>query len=220
MASLASTVIPAVAGMNPLKSMLDGVELESKIEEKIRSLDGARELKDRHRSLKLVIANHYNRNLLFRKEYFDSGTMFSDPDVKVAPGQVTVATVANKQGGFLTGVTGGMAFEIEGTGKYLIIGFCNPHSGSYKFSIGIANEPNAELGYNNSWDSSLKQATTDGFALVAKMADSKIAMRRFVYGISSAWVAELEPIHIFFQMLDSLRRRQDFFYILVTFLKI
>lgn len=38
---------------------------------------------------------------------------------------INQGTVANSQGGFATGVTGGMRFRIDGTNIYVYVGFCN-----------------------------------------------------------------------------------------------
>lgn len=160
-----------------------GVKIGQETAKLVETLDGARELKNRARSMELVIANGSKYPLKFCQEYFSSGTWFSQPDLNVAPGDATIATVANRQGSVLTGVTGGMAWEIVGTRKYLILGFTNPCMGSYKTWIDVLDRPDAKYGYDHSKDDSVKMYTKEGFALLAQLKSSNIAHRRFVFGI-------------------------------------
>lgn len=149
--------------------------------------DGAKELKDRHRSLELVVVNGTSNNLKYNDEHFDSGTWFESlKPLVIQPGKAAVAFVANRQGSFMTGVAGGLRFEIEGTGKYLVIGFTNPHMGSYKTSIHVCgSDKPAKYGYDHAEDDSIKFYKEQGFLLAARLSKAKKdAMKLMEYAIS------------------------------------
>lgn len=148
--------------------------------------DGARQLKDRHRSLELVV-NGTSNNLKYDGEYFDSGTWFESLNpLVIQPGKAAVAFVANRQGSFMTGVSGGLRFEIEGTGKYLVIGFTNPYMGSYKTSIHVCgSDKTAKYGYDHAENDSIKFDKEQGFLLVALLGEAKKgAIKLMEYKIS------------------------------------
>ena len=101
-------------------------------------------------------------------------------------GKAAVAFVANRQGSFMTGVSGGLRFEIEGTGKYLVIGFTNPYMGSYKTSIHVCgSDKTAKYGYDHAENDSIKFDKEQGFLLVALLGEAKKgAIKLMEYKIS------------------------------------
>lgn len=152
--------------------------------------DGEKTLKGRHRSLELEIINGSTRRLNWNNDpYFDSGTTFWGPNpATLEPGKVTMWAVANRQGSFATGVTGGAKWGIDGTDLSVVIGFCNPHIGSYKHIVGIrGGGESAQWGYDNSHNEHAKDFVNEyGFRIRSFMAESNIAMRKFVYCIANA----------------------------------
>jgi len=160
-----------------------GIKLREEAVNVFNTLHGAKELKNRARSLELAIANGSKYPLRFSKEYFSSGTWYSQPKLEVAPGETTIATVANRQGSWFTGVTGGMSWEIVGTGKYLILGFTNPYIGSFKTWVGVLDRSDPKYGYDNSYDDSIKRKSENGFAVLAQLKSSDMADKEFVFGI-------------------------------------
>jgi hypothetical protein len=152
-------------------------------------LSGTNNFKDRTRSLELLMVNGSTRKLVWAAPYFDSGTTFSGPDpMNIEPGQSSLWLVTSSAGGWATGVTGGGKWNIEGTDKSVVIGFCNPFAGSYKNVIGIrAWNEDQRWGYDNSQDEQAKQSTDSGFYVRVYMNESKLSpFRRFVYCIADA----------------------------------
>jgi len=151
------------------------------------AFDGATEFEQRNRSLELVIVNGTEHELRFNDEHFDSGTWFTSPKpLNIQSGDVSIAFVANRQGSVLTGVTGGMKYEIVGTGKYLLMGFTNPQVGSYKNFIAVGgNDRTAQWAYDNSFDDSVKNEYVDGYHLTCTLHEgSRTPYRRMQYAIN------------------------------------
>jgi hypothetical protein len=76
------------------------------------TFEGAWDLKDRTRSLQLTLINNSGRRIFIEDVYFDSGTWFKSWPPVIEKGRLEVATVANKQGSWFTGVTGGVRMRI------------------------------------------------------------------------------------------------------------
>jgi hypothetical protein len=51
-------------------------------------VDGATDVRDRYRSLQLLINNHTQQTLVFADCYFESGCSVTDPAAHIGPGQV------------------------------------------------------------------------------------------------------------------------------------
>lgn len=98
---------------------------------------------------------------------------------------INQGTVANSQGGFATGVTGGMRFRIDGTNIYVYVGFCNPYIGGYKFygEISSIKKP-ASYGYERSFDNYPKNTYWAGYRLQVVQTPSTITQMAFVYQLS------------------------------------
>lgn len=152
-----------------------------------RRLENPSEFHKRFRSLELGIINDTSKTLGFYEDFFSSGSWFDkfDPLV-IEPHCGSVGYVANR-GKKFTGVTGGLKFEIRGTGKYLILGFNNPVLGSFKMSIAVTADPkrDAKSGYLTSSNDKIKKTTQEGYSLqatlhVAREGGNKLA----VYKIS------------------------------------
>ena len=159
----------AQAGKSVVNS--DTFELESLY----GNIDESSVFKGRYRSLELAIINGTTHNLRFDSEYFYSGTWFCSPDkLVVKPGSGTVALVANRAGSAY-GVTGGWRWKIEGTTKYVVMGFTNPSVGCYKTSIQCTSDKSvtAESGYDCAYDDSVKFKTENGFILSALLGQAK-----------------------------------------------
>lgn len=111
--------------------------------------EGGWNLKDRTRSLQLTFGNLTSKNIEYIDTYFDSGTWFKTWQPTIEHTFIQQGTVANKQGSFFTGVTGGFKLKIDN--YYIYLGFNNPFIGSYKNYCEITdrNYP-AKYGYDNS----------------------------------------------------------------------
>uniref|UniRef100_A0A914VEC5 Uncharacterized protein n=1 Tax=Plectus sambesii TaxID=2011161 RepID=A0A914VEC5_9BILA len=152
----------------------------------VQGFEGTLHLKDRHRSLELTILNNTPYTLRYSGVYFDSGTSYYDACAQILPGKGCSWFVANKQGGILTGVTGGTKYSIVGSKNLsLYIGFCNPAIGSLKHYVSVQHDGySANYGYDQCQDDDMKHFSENGFVLTVEKAESKIAHRRFIYTIS------------------------------------
>ena len=138
------------------------------------TLEESEDLKSRHRSLELVLVNGTTKPIRFHSEYFAHGTWFTQPNKLVTqPGSTSVSFIATT--GDWYGVAGGMRYIIEGTGKYLIIGFTNPDSGCYKTFIQCTSDAHlkAKHGYNHSFDDKVKFKREEGYTLAALIGEAK-----------------------------------------------
>lgn len=157
-------------------------------------LHGSKDLPDRYRSLELVIINGMkNTSLKFKEEFFDSGACYTHPETTVPPYNYTIVTVANGRGCPI-GVTGGLAFSIEGTGENLIIGFTNPILGCMKSYIEKRKGGRAETAYDKCEDGKKKVIKDGKFTLEAMFEESKIADRKVLYLITDISEEEAKAI--------------------------
>jgi len=147
-------------------------------------LDGADAFKDRNRPLELTVINGLKKKLRFKNEYFNSGTFYVHPKpLDIPPGGVSPLFVTNRQAA-LTGVTGGLEYEIVGTGKSLVIGFTNPLTGGYKNFIDVGAGLTAQYAYENSHDDKVKREPKGEFEISAtKEKPKEGASMRFEYTI-------------------------------------
>ena len=125
--------------------------------------------KGRTRKLEVVVINGTTKHLQFDEDYFETGHWFSaPPSLFLQPGSGVVGFAANRPG-FLTGVTGGMRWKIEGTSKYVVIGFTNPRVYRNKTFIQCTSEQKmtAKMGYKRTYDDRLKFEMVDGFVVSA-----------------------------------------------------
>jgi len=161
-----------------------------------RRFEGASQFKERHRTLELLVINATKRRLIWEDAFFDSGTTFAGPlPLNVLPCKGEYAeegaglwAVANTSGSFLTGVSGGGKWRIEGTPFSLVIGFTNPQFGEYKTAIGIASRfANARAGYDAAENVHAKQYDAFGFVTRVYPDHPKLSPhRRFVYCIAES----------------------------------
>jgi hypothetical protein len=90
------------------------------------------DLKQKCRPLVIVAVNASKRSRLsFNKMQFDSGGSRGNGPNSIGPGESTFWAVANKDGGFMTGVSGELYLRFD-DGRWANIGFSSPYSGSFK----------------------------------------------------------------------------------------
>ena len=121
------------------------------------------------RKLEVVVINGTTKKLRFLEDHFDTGHWFSGPSSReLQPGSGVVGFAANRRG-FFTGVTGGMRWKIEGTSKFVVIGFTNPRVYRNKTFIQCTSDEKitAEIGYKRTYDDRMKFETDDGFVVSA-----------------------------------------------------
>jgi hypothetical protein len=149
--------------------------------------EGAWNIKDRTRSLQLTFVNLIGRDVVVEESYFDSGTWFQSWNPIIKTGTIVQGTVANRQGSWFTGVTGGMRLKVQGTNMYIYLGFNNPYIGGYKFYAELSQtwRP-AKYGYDHSNDNNMKNTQFAGYRLQAVQTPSTITQMAFVYEISKA----------------------------------
>lgn len=149
--------------------------------------EGAWNIKDRTRSLQLTFVNLIGRDVVVEESYFDSGTWFQSWNPIIRTGTIVQGTVANRQGSWFTGVTGGMRLKVQGTNMYIYLGFNNPYIGGYKFYAELSQiRRPAKYGYDNSNDNNMKNTQLAGYRLQAVQTPSTITQMAFVYEISKA----------------------------------
>ncbi|XP_041355798.1 uncharacterized protein LOC121373308 [Gigantopelta aegis] len=125
---------------------------------------GEKDFKSRYRSLELSIINGTDRCLHFKDEYFREGTWFVSPQPLILePGAGSIAFVATKQRGLLTGVGGGLEYLLEGTDFCLYMGFTNPVIGCYKTFIQLEQAKSAKWAYDNSHNDTVKRHRNHGY---------------------------------------------------------
>ena len=191
LAAIAGIASAAEAGISVVETV-DGVyDLAKKIYTDGSALDGAKEFEDRYRSLELTIVNGTTHKLEFEEggDYFDSGTWFTSfRPLVIESGQAALGFLANRQGSFLTGVTGGLRLNIEGTDLALFMGFTNPAIGSYKNSIHVWEaSKEAKEAYECALDDSIKRHVENGYRLVALLAEpNEGGMKRMEFVITEA----------------------------------
>lgn len=148
----------------------------------IQLLSGTHKFEDRYHSLEIKIENGMKgHSLTFKDEYFSSGGSYSHVRTTIEPNKSALARVANGKG-CPTGVCGGMAFSIDGTEEFLIIGFTNPILGCMKSYIEVNREGKAKTGYDKCGDDAKKvDEDHDKFILEAMFHMSEKASRKIVY---------------------------------------
>lgn len=162
-----------------------------KINGLITTFEGDWNIKDKARSLQLTFTNLIQQRIVYDSDYFETGTWFKTWQPQMEWFSINQGEVANKQGSFFTGVTGGIKLRIlAGNGKpeaFIYLGFNNPYSGSYKFfaEVSNVNRP-ARYGYDSSVNNSPKNSFGAGYRLQAVQAPSSIAQMAFIYQISYA----------------------------------
>lgn len=148
--------------------------------------EGALEFRDRHRSLELTVVNACRYTLEFDSEHFDSGTWFVSPQpLVIEPGNISVLYVADRQGSFCCGVSGGLKYRIAGSGKCLYVGFTNPHMGCYKTFVDVTGgSEGPQYAYDNSQDDTVKQKNAGGFRVTCTLKEGKKSpFKNFQYTI-------------------------------------
>jgi len=147
-------------------------------------LDGVDAFKDRGMPMELTIVNGIKKKLRYKKSYFDSGNFYKHPKpLDIPPGALSALFVSNRQAA-PTGVTGGLEYEIVGTGKSIYIGFTAPIVGTYKTFIDVGKGKSAKWAYDQSEDDSIKRVFKDGYELLAtKQLPKEDGKMRFEYTI-------------------------------------
>ncbi|MCB0370123.1 MAG: hypothetical protein KDD45_12045, partial [Bdellovibrionales bacterium] len=70
--------------------------------------------------------------MILESNYFDSGTWVYSWPARIKAKTAVTGFVANGQGTWLTGVSGGLKLRVEGHDIFLGLGFTNPQFGGYK----------------------------------------------------------------------------------------
>ncbi|MGF1698734.1 hypothetical protein L4D09_00140 [Photobacterium makurazakiensis] len=126
--------------------------------------DTPKDLEDKHRWVTVTVFNQTQYALVYKNSYFDSGKFWTAP-TNVEPFEEMSFSGCDKDGSFLTGVSGGTTFTlqmpIEGGGykeQDIGIGFTNPELGSTKAS-GIFSS-SAEDAYDNTTDDTTEKTSS------------------------------------------------------------
>ena len=160
--------------------------ISGKIEGWTKLLEGAWSLKDRARSLQLTFVNLSGQDVYIEDTYFDSGTWYRSWPPVIGPGMIAQGTVANRQGSWFTGVTGGMRLKINGA-CFAYIGFNNPYIGGYKNYGELAwfwKYP--RYGYDQSENNNPKLSINCGYKLTVQQIPSEIAQMDFLFTLQTA----------------------------------
>lgn len=121
----------------------------------------------------MTFSNLSNRKVLYVDDYFDSGAWFRTWQSEIKPKFVNQGLVANKQGSWFCGVTGGIKLRIDGTGIFIYLGFTNPYIGGYKnFGELTLENKGPSYGYDRSYNNSPKSSTLSGFKLQVVQTES------------------------------------------------
>ena len=131
--------------------------------------------KNRAKKLEIVVINGTTKKLCFENDHFDTGHWFVSPKKLVLqPGNCTVGFAANRPL-FPTGVTGGMRWKIEGTTKFVVMGFTNPRIYRNKTYIQCTSDEKvtAKKGYRYTKDDSVKFRTEHGFIVSAMVQQGR-----------------------------------------------
>ncbi len=127
------------------------------------------------------------RKVIYKGDYFDSGAWYKTwyPEIKSL--FINQGLVANKQGSFFCGVTGGIKLQIEGTNVFIYLGFNNPYMGGYK-NFGELSSANKSprYGYDKSVNNSPKVSTLGKYKLQVVQTESSLAQMAFVYQLSNS----------------------------------
>lgn len=193
LASLATTAGQVTAAIDAGTDVINSViGLKDAVTNLYKAFEGAKDFKERSRSLELIVVNATSRRLVWEGSFFDSGTTFGGPmPVNVVPVEVqkpvgaTLWTVANAQGSILTGVSGAGKWRIEGSKFALLVGFTNPQIGACKSEIAVV-ERDAEvrLAYDACDNVEAKQHDLAGYTVSVYADEAKIGGgRRFVFSI-------------------------------------
>jgi len=151
-------------------SVISGIITAGKLAESIGKMsslipDVPQDLKDKHRWVTVTVFNQSQYALVYKSSYFDSGRFWTAP-TNVEPFQEMTFSGCDKDGWFLTGVSGGTTFTLqmpkEGGGYQELdigIGFTNPQSGSLK-SSGVFTS-SAETAYDDATDSTTNNTSSN-----------------------------------------------------------
>lgn len=121
----------------------------------------------------MTFTNLSDRKVIYLDDYFDSGTWFRTWHSDIRPKFINQGLVANKQGSWFCGVTGGMKLKIDGTNIFIYLGFTNPYIGSYKNFCELSTEDkDARYGYDRSYNNSPKISSLSGFNIKVVQAES------------------------------------------------
>lgn len=143
--------------------------------------------------------NLATEDVVIEDTYFDSGTWYQTWLPEIKGGMVVQGTVANSQGSWFTGVTGGMRLSIRGTGIYIYVAFNNPYSGSYKNYGELSYDWHpASYAYDNSQNNYPKNTYLGGYRFQVVQTTSPIAQMAFIYELSKAWL-----VILFIMLLNS-----------------
>ena len=114
----------------------------------------------------MTFSNFSDRRVIFEDAYFDSGVWYQAWMARIPPKYICQGTVANKQGSWFCGVTGGIKLRIEGTSIKIYLGFNNPYIGGFKhFGKLSYDDRSAKYGYQMSENLNGKYDELGGFLL-------------------------------------------------------
>jgi hypothetical protein len=139
--------------MNPAV-IVAGIETAGKLVEAISKMaPGAPELpsglQGKDHWLMMTVYNQTQYPLVFLASYFNSGRFYTAP-TNVPPFKDMTFSGCASDGSLLTGVSGGVQFQIGVPGNPLTfgIGFSNPQIGAYKASVVAGDGATAEQAYD------------------------------------------------------------------------
>lgn len=124
--------------------------------------------KSRRRSLDIEIVNNTRSALRFVAEHFRYGTRYvSAEPLNIRPGETSYVYVCSRLFS-IVGVTGGLMYQLGGTGKCLYIGFDNPVIGSWKNFISLGPPGrSAEWASGQPKSGAAKNISIDGYDVIA-----------------------------------------------------
>jgi hypothetical protein len=118
------------------------------------------DLTDKHRWMTVTLFNQTQFNIFWTgNDYFSSGRFWTAP-TNVNPFNSMTFSVCDSDGSFLTGCSGGGAFNIQlpdGSAIPLAVGFTNPQTGAIKAAV--VQSSNAEDGYSAASSDSMSTST-------------------------------------------------------------
>ena len=127
------------------------------------------EFKQRKRSLELTIINGTDRCLRFKDEYFSTGTWFLSPQpLVIKPSEGSLLYVVSREKA-MSGVAGGLEYELDGTDMNLYMGFSNPILGCYKSFIQLNSYQSAKWACSNCLNDTVKHHKNNGYLVTATM---------------------------------------------------
>jgi hypothetical protein len=128
--------------------------------------EGSWNIKSRARSLQLTFVNTLKKEVNFLGDHFDSGVWYKNWQPVIPGMSIQQGEVANRQGSWFAGVTGGFKLQIQGENTFIYLGFNNPYAGGYKNFIEItSNNNNPRYGYDKSVNNSPKLSNFKNYRL-------------------------------------------------------